>query len=112
MRRTLDFGLPIIPLIPLNRFGPHPLGKTAKSAAPDACTACAAVARMASGRLVFRLVKREAVDAGRRAAEDRPLLVGRGARRQALQRVPQGGIADAHLLDREVALGHAAPGAE
>src|SRR5579883_2061510 len=45
------------------------------------------------------LVDREPVDALGRAAEQRLLLVGRRARRDALQRVEQAGIADAHLLD-------------
>ena len=48
----------------------------------------------------------------RRAAEDRFLLGGRRAGGQALEHVPQRRHADAHLLDRIVALDHAAVGTE
>src|SRR5712691_7426343 len=54
----------------------------------------------------------DSVDAGGSAAVERPLLGGRGAGRDALEGVPQLGVAAGLLVRREVALEHAALGAE
>src|SRR5580698_1036713 len=54
----------------------------------------------------------EPIDALGGAAEQRLLLVRRGARRDTLQRVEEAGVADAHLVDRKVALDQATIGAE
>src|SRR5262249_62034025 len=48
------------------------------------------------------------VDAAGRPAEQRELLVGGGAGYDALERVPERRPADAHLVDGEIALEHAA----
>src|SRR6266568_3928092 len=55
---------------------------------------------------------REAVNPRGGAAEERELFFARSARGDALEGVPQRGIADCHLVDREVAFEHAALGAE
>src|SRR5437899_2566726 len=54
----------------------------------------------------------ELVDAGRRAGEQRLLFVSRRFGRQPLERIPQHAIATGDLVDREVALEHAAVGPE
>src|SRR6516162_8986804 len=54
----------------------------------------------------------EAVDPPRGAAEQGALFVGRGARGDALECVPQNRITRADLLDRKIALEHAAVGAK
>src|SRR5262245_55670336 len=54
----------------------------------------------------------QSVGPSRGAAEERQLLVGRRARRDALECVPERGVADAHFLDGEVRLEHAARRAE
>src|SRR5439155_5445983 len=54
----------------------------------------------------------ETVDALCRAAEQLGLLVGRGAGCQAFEGVPQDGVARTDAVRREVALEHAAVGAE
>src|ERR1700730_5032371 len=51
----------------------------------------------------------ETVGAACGAGEQSALLVGRGAGDDALEGVPQRLVADRHLVDREVALEHAAP---
>src|SRR5579871_1426703 len=60
----------------------------------------------------FTLRRLKFVNAGRGAAVERALLVGRGVLRQVLEGVPQLGVAAALLVGREVALEHAAVGAE
>src|SRR6266404_559016 len=54
----------------------------------------------------------EAGSAARGAGEQGALVVGRGAGDDALEGVPQCPVADRHLVDRKVALEHAALGTE
>src|SRR5262245_2011887 len=54
----------------------------------------------------------ELVDAPRRAREEVALLARRGAGGQLLERIPNAGVTDPHLVDREVALEGAASSAE
>src|SRR5947209_9497484 len=114
-KRIQVLRMPVSPSGSRRRCGPvtsdkvrNTLSASGSGMLPTKCTTgcCAALAMISSP------VSVQAIKAARRAREQCRLLVGRAARGDALEGIPEQLIAAAALIDREVAFEHCARGPE
>src|SRR4029434_5006673 len=91
------------------RASSAPTNSSRPSAPSEAGSDTASTASRTTTRVMDRDNSVQSIGAARGPAEQVLLLVGGRVGGDTLERVPECGVADSHLLDREIALEHAPP---